>query len=64
MLLNDVGSMKPVHQEMVVTFSTGIDDEIEADENYINFRNMIQIYNTAGMLEFCKDLCNRKYLSM
>ena len=38
-----------------------IDDEIEADENYI-FRDMIQIYDIADRFGFCKDQCNIRYL--
>ena len=37
-----------------------MDDEIEADENYI-FRDMIQIYNIADIFEICKDQCNTRY---
>ena len=40
-----------------------IDDEIEADENYI-FRDMIQIYGIPDVFEFCKDQCNIRYLSV
>ena len=45
------------------SFSMNIDDEIEADENYI-FRDMIQIYDIADTFEFCKDQCNTRYLSV
>ena len=35
------------------SFSMDIDDEIEADENYI-FRDMIQIYDIADIFEFAR----------
>ena len=35
-------------------FSIDIDDEVDADENYI-FRDMIQIHDIADIFEFCKD---------
>ena len=46
------------------SLSMDIDDEIKADENYINFRDMIQIYDIANIFEFCNDQCNRRYLSV
>ena len=34
------------------SFSMDIDDEIKADENYINFRNIIHIYDIADIFKF------------
>ena len=46
------------------SFSMDIGDEIENDEAFMNFRDMIQIYDIADMFEFCKDQCNVRYLSV
>ena len=45
------------------SFSMGIDDEIEADENY-DFRDMIQIHHITDIFELCKDQYNIRYLSV
>ena len=64
MLLNNVGSMKLCASSDNSSFSIDTDNEIKADENYINFRDMIQIYDIADVFEFCEDQCNIKYFSM
>ena len=46
------------------SFSMDTGDEIKADENYINIRNIIQVYNIADIFEFFKDQYNIRYLSV
>ena len=45
-------------------FSMDIDDEIKADENYVSFRDIIHIYDTTDIFEFCKHQCSIRYLSV
>ena len=51
--------MKHVHEAMTVAFPWVVMMKLKPNENNINFRDMIQIYD---IFEFYKDQCNRRYL--
>ena len=46
------------------SFSMDTDDEIKVDQNDINFRNMLQIYDMADIFDFCENQCYIRYLSV
>jgi hypothetical protein len=46
------------------SFSIDSSNEDEAGANYLNFKDKIQICDVADILEFCKNQCNIRYLSV